>query len=325
MPREISYMQAIPEGYATAMRMDPSTFIVGEGIAERGGSFAQTVGLFEEFGPERVLDMPISEAGFVGMCAGAAACGSRAVVDIMFVDFMALAMDQIVNQAAKLRYMSAGQYEMPLTILGANGAIKAAGPHHSQSLHPWFMNIPGICVVLPSNAYDMKGLLAAAILSNDLALVLPHRGLFSITCEVPEEDYVLPLGEARVTREGTDVTVVATGMMHLRSQEAAQELEEGGVSVELIDLRTLVPLDEETILQSVEKTGRLVVVDEGYAPCGVGAEVIARVQEKAFDSLDAPMQRLHPLNTPIPFSPVLEDALLPTAEKIIAAVMRTLR
>ncbi len=325
MVREITCTQAIAEGYAVAMRKDPSTFIVGEGIADRGGCFGHTTGLLVEFGPERVLDMPISESGFVGMCAGAAACGSRAIADIMYVDFTTLAMDQIINQAAKLRYMSGGQYEMPLTIVGVSGANRSGGPHHSQSLHPLFMNIPGILVVLPSNAYDLKGLLAAAILTNDLALVLPHRGLLNARCGVPEKDYVLPLGEARVIREGKDVSIVAAGMMLHHAAEAADKLSDRGISVELIDPRTLVPLDENTILKSVKKTGRLVVVDEGYSNCGVGAEIIARVQEKAFDFLDAPMQRIHPVSAPIPFSPVLEHALLPDLDKIVDVVMKVAR
>jgi pyruvate dehydrogenase E1 component beta subunit len=303
------------------MRKDPSTFIVGEGIGARGGCFGQTLRLFRDFGPERVLDMPISEAGFVGMCAGAAACGSRAIVDIMFVDFAALAMDQIVNQAAKLRYMSGGQYEMPLTIVGVSGAAQSGGPHHSQSLHPWFMSIPGIIVVLPSNGYDMKGLLASAVLENDLAVVLPHKGLLNSKWDVPEEDYTLPLGEARIVREGTDATVVATGMMVQHALVAAEELSAKGISAEVIDPRTLVPLDENTIVESVKRTKRLVVVDEGYSTCGVGAEITARVQEKAFDFLDAPVQRVHPLSAPVPFSPVLENAVIPDAQRIIAAVM----
>jgi len=320
--REISCIQAIAEGYAAAMRKDPGCFIVGEGIAQRGGCFGHTKGLLDEFGEERVLDMPISESAFTGMCAGAAMCGSRAVVDIMYVDFMTLAMDQIVNQAAKIRYLSAGQFDMPLTVVGVMGAARSGGAHHSQSLHPWFMNIPGILVVIPSNAYDLKGLLAAAVLSNDLAIVLPHRGLLAAKTPVPEEDFLLPLGEARVVREGEDVTIVAAGMMLQNAKEAAKKLAEEGISSELIDLRTLVPLDEEAILKSVGKTGRLVVVDEGYSMCGVGAEIIARVQEKAFDMLDAPIERVHPLSTPVPFSPVLENAFLPDSERIAKAVMK---
>jgi len=318
--REITYTRAITEGYAVAMRRDPTTFIVGEGIADRGGCFGQTLRLLREFGPQRVLDMPISEAGFVGMCAGAAACGSRAVVDIMFFDFAALAMDQIVNQAAKLRYMSGGQYEMPLTIVGVSGASGSGGPHHSQSLHPWFIHIPGIIVALPSNGPDMKGLLAATILANDLAVVMAHKGLLSTKWDVPEEDYTLPLGEARIAREGTDVTVVATGMMVEHALAAAEQLTGEGVSVEVIDPRTLVPLDEDAIVESVKKTKHLVVADEGYSACGVGAEIIACVQERAFGSLSAPARRIHPLSAPIPFSPVLERAVIPDVDRIVAGV-----
>ena len=322
--REINCIRAIAEGYASAMRKDPGTFIVGEGIAARGGCFGHTTGLLAEFGPERVLDMPISESAFTGMCAGAAACGSRAIVDIMYVDFLTLAMDQVVNQAAKLRYISGGQFDMPLTILGVMGAARSGGAHHSQSLYPWFMNIPGIIVVVPSNAYDLKGLLTAAILEDDLTIVLPHRGLLTAKAPVPEEDFTLPLGKARVAREGTDVTIVAASMMLHRALEAAGELAEKRVSADVIDPRTLVPLDEEAIIASVRKTGHLVVVDEGYANCGVGAEIIARVQEKAFDALDGPAVRIHALPTPIPFSPVLEKEVIPDARKIVDAVMKIL-
>lgn len=323
--REITYTKAIAEGYAVAMRKDSTTFIVGEGVAARGGSFGQTSGLLEEFGPVRILDMPVSEAGFAGMCASAAACGSRAIVDIMFVDFVTLAMDQIINQAAKLRYISAGQYEMPLTILGVSGAARSSGPHHSQSLHPWFMNIPGIIVVLPSNPHDMKGLLASAILENNVAVVLPHRGLLNMKGDVPEEDYTLPIGKVKIVREGTDISIVSTGRMVHQAIAAAEKLADEGISAEIIDLRTLVPLDEDAILESIKKTNRMVVVDEGYSTCGVGAEIIARVQERAFDFVDAPMARIHTLDVPIPFSPVLENAVLPDPEKIVEVSMKVMR
>ena len=306
------------------MRKDPGTFIVGEGIAWRGGCFGQTAGLYEEFGAERVLDTPISEAGITGMCVGAAACGSRAIVDIMFCDFIMLAMEQLINQAAKLRYMSRGQYNMPLTVLGVSGAYHSGGPHHSQSIHSWFMNVPGIIVVLPSNAYDLKGLLAAAILENDVAVVLPHKGLLTVKCEVPEEDYLLPLGEAKITREGDDVTIVAAGMVQHLSIQAADLLAAQGIQAEVIDPRTLIPFDEETVLKSVRKTGRLVVVDEGPSTCGVGAEIIARVQEKVFDYLDAPMQRVHPVDSPVPFNPTLELAWLPDVGRVVHAVKKIL-
>ena len=323
--RVISYLQAMQEGFASGMRRDETSFIVGEGVAVRGGCFAHTKGLYEEFGPERVLDMPISEAGFVGMCAGAAACGSRAIADMMYVDFTLVAMDQIVNQAAKIRYISGGQFSMPLTINAVFGIKYSGGAHHSQSFHPWFMYIPGIKVVMPSTPYDLKGLLAGAILDDNLVIVLEHRGLLNIKGDVPEEDYLLPLGEARVAREGSDVTIVATGLMLHRAMEAAEELEKQGVSAEVIDPRTLVPLDEERIVESVKKTSRLVVVDEGYSSCGVGAEIIARVQEKAFDFLDAPIARLHTLGAPIAYAATLEAAMVPDVKKIMDAVLKTVK
>jgi len=318
--RQIKYLQAIREGYATGMRADPKAFIVGEGIGRRGGCFAETVGLYDEFGPERVIDMPISEAGFVGMCAGAAACGSRSIVNIMYMDFTAVAMDQIANQAAKITYVSGGQFRMPMTIVGMYGICTSAGAHHTQPLYPWFMYTPGIKVVLPATPYDVKGLTAGAIMDDSLVMVYQHRGLENLKGEVPEEDYFLPLGKAEVVREGSDVTVVAPGIMRHRAAEAAETLAEEGISLEVIDPRSLVPLDDETIAASVMKTHRLVIADEGYAPCGVGAEIIARVQEKVFDYLDAPMVRVHSLSAPSPYAPTLEKALVPDAARIAQAV-----
>ena len=317
----ISCAEAMSEAFRMAMRKDQSTFIVGEGVAVRGGCFAQTRGLLAEFGADRVLDMPISEAAFTGMCAGAAACGSRAVVDIMYMDFTLVAMDQIINQAAKLRCMSGGQFTMPLTIVGLCGADRSGGAHHSGSLHPLFMNVPSIKIVIPSNAYDTKGLLVSAVLDDSLTVVCVHRGLLNHKSEVPESDYRLPLGEAVVIREGKDITIVAAGMLLHRAVEAADELAERNIHAEVIDPRTLAPLDEETIIESVKKTGRLVVADEGYANCGVGAEIIARVQEKAFDYLDAPMQRVHTLPTTIPFSPTLEQYVIPQTNTIVEVAM----
>ena len=318
--REIKYLQAIREGYAAGMRADKYSFIVGEGIGKRGGCFAETAGLYDEFGAERVIDMPISESGFVGMCAGAAACGTRSIVNIMYMDFTAVAMDQIVNQAAKLRYLSGGQFTMPMTIVGLYGICTSAAAHHTQPLYPWFMYVPGIKVVLPSTPYDVKGLTASAIMDDNLVMVFQHRGLINMKGDVPEEDYFLPLGKAEIVREGTHATVVATGAMRHRAVDAAKKLAVEGISIEVIDPRTLVPLDEETIMNSVKKTGRLVVADEGYAPCGVGAEIIAKVQEKVFYYLDAPMQRVHTLSAPSPYAPTLEKELVPDVNAIIKAV-----
>ncbi len=318
--RQITYLQAISEGFAAGMRKDRSSFIVGEGIAERGGCFAHTKGLYEEFGPERVLDMPISESAFTGMCAGAAACGSRAIVDLMYIDFATVAMDQIVNQAAKIRYMSGGQFSMPMTINAVFGILRSGGPHHSQPLHPWFIYIPGIKVVMPSTPYDVKGLLTRAIIDDNLVIVLEHRGLLNIKGDVPAQDYMLPLGQASVVREGIDVTIVALGLMVSHALEAAEILGGRNISLEVIDLRSLVPLDKRTIINSVIKTGRLLIVDEGYSPCGVGAEITAIVQSDVFDSLDAPIKRLHTASVPVPFSPPLEKYIVPDPEKIVEAI-----
>jgi acetoin:2,6-dichlorophenolindophenol oxidoreductase subunit beta len=322
--RQIKYLHAIREGYAAGMRADESTFMVGEGIGWRGGCFAETVGLYDEFGPERVIDMPISEAGFVGMCAAAAACGSRSIVNLMYWDFSLVAMDQIANQAAKIPYISAGQFKMPMTISALYGICTSAGAHHTQPLHPWFMYMPGMKVVMPATPYDVKGLLASAIMDDNLVMVLQHRGLVNVKGDVPEEDYFLPLGKAEVIREGSSVTIVAPGIMRYRALEAAEKLAQNHIFAEVIDPRTLLPLDTETITNSVRKTSRLVVVDEGYSPCGLGAEIISMVQEQVFDYLDAPMQRVHTLSAPSPYSPPLEKALLPDVEKIIAAVMKTI-
>lgn len=319
--RQITYLYAIREGYAAGMRADETTFLVGEGIGRRGGCFSETLGLYDEFGPERVIDMPISESGFVGMCAGAATCGSRAIVNLMYLDFAMVAMDQIVNQAAKIPYLSAGQFSMPMTIVALYGICGSAGAHHTQPLHPWFMYIPEIKVVMPATPYDVKGLMASAIMDDNLVMVLQHRGLLNIKGEVPEEDYFLPLGEAEVVREGSDITIVAPGVMRYRAMESADRLAKEGISAELIDPRTLLPLDEDTIVNSLKKTNHLVVVDEGYSPCGFGAEIIAMVQEKAFDYLEAPMQRVQTLSAASPYSPPLEKALVPDADEIVAAVM----
>jgi len=315
---------AMREGVATGMRADSSTFFVGEGVAKRGGCFAEAVGLLEEFGPDRIMDMPLSENTFLGMCAGAAMCGTRAICDVMYSDFLTVAMSQLVDQAIKIRYMSGGQFHMPLTIAAFYGVTSSIGAQHSQALHPWFMYIPGIKVVMPSTPYDMKGLLASAIMDDNVVIVLRHRALINQTGELPKEDYFLPLGKGQIVREGKDITVVAAGLMRYRAMEAAEILSQQNIEVELIDPRTLIPLDTEIITQSVQKTNHLVVVDEGYSPCGFGAEVIATVQEKVFDYLDAPLQRIHPPSVPVPYSPVLENAYLPQVNKIVTEIKKLL-
>lgn len=320
--RTIRYQQAISEGYATAMRADESTFIVGEGIGARGGCFVETKGLYKEFGAHRVIDMPISESAFTGLCAGAAICETRAVANLMFIDFTLVAMDQIINQAAKIPYLSGGQFRMPMTITGMYGIGASGGAHHTQPLHPWFIYIPGVKVVMPATPRDVKGLLASAIMDDNLVIVLHHRSLVNIKGPVEEEDFYLPLGEAEVVREGKDVTLVAAGVMRHHGLKAAEKLEQKGISVEVIDPRTLVPLDKETIINSVKKTGRLVVADEGYSPCGFGAEIIAMINDEVFDYLDAPMKRVCTLSAPTPYSPPLQDALVPDVDRIADAITR---
>jgi pyruvate dehydrogenase E1 component beta subunit len=320
--RSLKYSHAIREGFFAAMRADSSTFMVGEGIGVRGGCFTETLGLYEEFGPERLLDMPISESAFMGMCAGAAACGSRSIVNLMYLDFATVTIDQIVNQAAKIRYLSAGQYSMPMTIVAVFGSCKSGGAHHSQSLYPWFVYVPGIKVVMPSTPYDVKGLVAGAVMEDNLVLVLFHRALLNKKGQVPEEDYFLPLEKAEVVRQGSDVTLVGSGAMRYRALEAAEKLTEKDCSAEVIDPRILSPLDMETIAESVRKTNRLVIVDEGYSPCGLGGDIVAGVQERVFDYLDAPMQRVHTLDFPIPYSPPLENEVVVGVDNILAAVER---
>ena len=322
--RQLKYLHAIREGYASGMRADDSSFIVGEGIGPRGGCFAETLGLHEEFGAERVIDTPISEAGFVGMCATAAACGSRSIVNIMYMDFTMVAMDQIANQAAKIPYVSGGQFKMPMTIVGVYGICTSAAAHHTQPVYPWFMYMPGIKVVLPSTPYDVKGLTASAIMDDSLVMVFQHRGLMNIKGDVPEEDYFEPLGKAHIVREGSDITVVAPGIMRHKAAKAAESLEKDDISVELIDPRTLLPLDVDTITESVKKTNRLLVADEGYSPCGLGAEIIATVQENVFDYLDAPMRRVHSLSVPSPYAPTLESEQVPDVDDIAKAIKETL-
>lgn len=318
--RKISFLASIIEALQIELQRDESVFIMGEGIGPNGGAFRETQGLFEEFGEERIRDTPISEAGFTGAAVGAALCGMRPVVDLMYVDFTTVAMDQIINQAAKIKYLSAGKMSVPIVILGAFGIFKSGGAHHGQPLHAWFANIPGLKIIVPSTAYDVKGLLITAIRDNNPTLFWIHRGLFSLKDDVPQDAYTIPFGEAAIKREGKDITIVSTARMVHLSLEAAVILSKRDISVEIIDLRTIVPLDRRRILESVKKTGRLLVVDEGYAPCGLGAEVMALMADEGFDYLDAPLKRLCTNSVPIPFSPSLEQFIIPDVNKIITAV-----
>lgn len=318
--REITFMEATREVLAAAMEADPTIFVVGEGIGVRGGNFATTLGLFERFGPERLRDTPIAERGFVGMCCGAAMTGTRPVVDFMFIDFILDAMGELINQVSKMQYMSSGRLKMPILLRGCIGIGHSAATHHSGSYYPIFAHIPGFRVVVPTNAYDAKGLFATAIRCDDPVLFLEHKSLIFNKGAVPEEDYTIPFGQARITRQGTDCTVVAIGSMVSKTLDACGKLAADGISVEVIDPRTIAPLDMDTILASVHKTGRLLVVDETFQPCGVGAEIAAQVIDRGFDDLDAPIRRLNGAHAPTPYSPTLESALVPNPQTIAQSI-----
>jgi pyruvate dehydrogenase E1 component beta subunit len=291
---------------------------MGEDIGFEDGAFGVTSGFLKEFGRDRVIDTPISEAGFVGAGMATAILGMKPVVEVMFADFTGVAMDQILNHVAKLRYLSGGQLTIPMVIRTAMGGGLSAGAHHSQCLYSTFAHFPGLKVVVPSDSYDAKGLMIASIRANDPVMFFEHKALYEKRFgHVPEEPYELPLGKAQIKREGKDITVIATAMMVHRAAEAADELERDGISLEIVDPRTVVPLDEGTILDSVKKTGRAIVVDEDYERCGFAAEVAAVISDKAFGFLDAPIKRIATPNVPIPFSSVLESAVLPCKEKIV--------
>ena len=305
------------EALAEELRRDPTVFIMGEDVAEAGTPFKVMSGLVEEFGPERVIDSPISEAGISGIGLGAAMTGLRPVVDIMFGDFLTLVMDQVANQAAKIHYMSGGRLKAPLTIRTTLGATRRSAAQHSQSLHAWVAHVPGLKVAVPSTPYDAKGLLKSAIRDDNPVVFFEDKMMFATKGPVPEEEYTLPLGVADVKREGEDLTIVATSSMVYVALEAAELLEQEGVSAEVVDPRTLVPLDRETLVASVTKTGRALVVDEGHTSYGVSAELAAVLADEAFWHLDAPVKRLAALDVPIPFSPVLEDETVPTPERVL--------
>ncbi len=314
--RELSLAQAVNEALAEELRNDPAVFVIGEDVAEAGTPFKVFAGLVDEFGPQRVLDSPISEAGIAGIGLGAAMTGMRPVVDIMFGDFMTLVMDQVANQAAKVHYMSGGRLKAPLTVRTTLGATRRSAAQHSQSLHAWVAHVPGLKVALPATPYDAKGLLKAAIRDDGPVVVFEDKMMFATKGPVPDEEYTLPFGVADVKREGEDVTLVATSSMVYVALEAAEELERDGVSAEVVDPRTLVPLDRETLVESAKKTGRAIVIDEGHESFGASAELAAVIAEGAFYHLDAPVTRAAAMDVPIPFSPVLEDQTVPTAESV---------
>jgi 2-oxoisovalerate dehydrogenase E1 component len=318
--REMTFIEAAREGLAEEMARDPSIFVVGEGIGERGGNFNTTVGLYDLYGEERLRDTPISERGFTGICIGAAATGSRPVVDFMFVDFLTDAFGELFNQMSKLQWMSGGRIKMPIVLRGCIGVAQANAAHHAGNYSPFFMHVPGFHVVMPTTPADAKGLLKTAIRSDDPVLFLEHKNLLTLKGPVPDGEYLVPFGQAAVSRAGRDVTVVGIAFMQPLALHAAEQLAQEGISVEVIDPRTLAPLDIGTILASVHKTGRLMVVDEDFAPCGVASEIATQVMEQGFDDLDAPVKRLNGLFCPAPYSPALMQNIVPDTKAIVHAI-----
>src|SRR6201987_5986961 len=314
--RELTFAQAIREALAEEMRRDSTVCILGEDVAEAGTPFKVLSGLLEEFGKERVLDTPISEAGFTGVGVGAAMTGLRPVVDIMFGDFVGIIMDQMMNQAAKVHYMSGGHWKVPMVMRTTLGATRRSAAQHSQSLHAWFSHAPGLKVVLPSTPYDAKGLLKAAIRDENPVVFFEDKMMYKLKGPVPADEYTIPLGVADVKRKGTDITLIATSSMVQVALGAAARLEEAGISAEVLDPRTTWPLDEKTLIESVKKTSRAIVIDEGYERYGVTGEIASVIAEGAFFNLEAPVKRMGAMNVPIPFSPPLEDVKVPTDQTV---------
>lgn len=334
MARKLSMKMAINEAIDQEMTRDPTVIMIGEDIVGGAGSPGEedawggvlgvTKGLFHKH-PKQMIDAPLSESAYVGAAIGAATAGLRPIAELMFVDFIGVCLDQVFNQAAKFRYMFGGKAETPVVIRAMCGAGFRAAAQHSQMLTPIFAHIPGLKVVCPSNAYDTKGLLTQAIRDNDPVIFLEHKNLYASECDVPEEPYAIPFGEANIVREGTDATIVTYGLTVHRSVDAAEILAREGISVEVIDLRTISPIDMDAILESVESTGRLICVDEAHPRCSIAADIAANVAQDAFRHLKAPIQMVTSPHAPVPFSPVLEDIFVPTAEKIAAAVRKTMK
>jgi pyruvate/2-oxoglutarate/acetoin dehydrogenase E1 component len=323
--RELTYVKAFNESLMQLMDEDEDVLIIGEDVGFYGGVFKAFDGLHKTFGDRRVIDTPISEMGFLGMGVGAAARGLRPVVDLMFFDFIGVALDQLYNQAAKLKYMFGGDVKVPLTLTTAGGAGMSAGPQHSQSLEAWLAHVPGLKVALPSTPYDVKGLMVAAVRDDNPTVVILNKRSLGMKGPVPEEIYEIPFGQANTVRSGSDVTIIGVGRMVEESALAATELAESGIDVELIDVRTVQPLDSKTILDSVRRTNRAVVVHEAVTFGGIGAEIAAQIQEEAFDYLDAPVLRIGAPFSPVPFSPVLERAYIPDSNRIADGVRHLLK
>jgi pyruvate/2-oxoglutarate/acetoin dehydrogenase E1 component len=323
--REITLSKAVNEAISEEMRRDPTVFVMGEDVAEAGTPFKVLSGLVEEFGRERVVDTPISEPGFMGIAVGAALTGLRPIVDLMFGDFLFLVMDQLCNQAAKMHYMSGGKLNVPLVLRTNLGATRRSAAQHSQSLHALVAHIPGIKLAMPSSAYEAKGLMKTAIRDNNPVVIFEDKLMYQEKAQVPEEEYLIPFGTAGVLREGSDVTLIATSSMVQVASKAADILAAERISAEVIDPRTLVPLDENALLKSAQKTSRVIIVDEGHQSFGVTAELASRINEKAFYHLDAPVQRMGAMDVPVPFSPMLEDLTVPTPDRVAARARALVR
>ncbi len=315
--REITFAEAVREAIAEEMRRDPRVFVIGEDVAEAGTVFKVLKGMVDEFGPQRIIDSPISEAGIAGIGVGAAMTGMRPIVDIMFGDFITLTMDQMVNQAAKTHYMSGGKLKVPMVLRTTMGATRRSAAQHSQSLHAWLSHVPGLKVVIPSTPYDAKGLMKAAIRDENPVAIFEDKMSYQLKGPVPTTEYVLPIGVADVKRTGEDVTIVATSSMVQVALKAAEILAESGISAEVVDPRSTAPLDKQTLIESAKKTSRAIVVDEGYQSYGVTAEIAAVIADGAFYYLDAPVKRLGAMDVPIPFSPPLEDLTVPTPAALV--------
>jgi pyruvate dehydrogenase E1 component beta subunit len=318
---EIMYREALNQALAEEMRREPTVFLLGEGIAERGGSYKVTQGLLQEFGYERVMDTPIAEASFAGAGVGAALVGTRPVVEILFVDFTTLIMDQIINQAAKYRFMSGDQGTVPMVLRTQGGAGNGLAGQHSQSLEALFYHIPGLKLVMPSTPYDAKGLLKSSIRDDHPVIFLEHKLLYMTKGDVPDEEYLVPIGKADVKKEGDDMTLITYSYMTLKCLEAAEIMEQEGVSVEVVDLRTLNPLDKETVLESARKTGRAIVVHEAVKRGGVGGDIAAMIMEEAYDDLDGPVIRIAGKNTTVPYNLNIEKVCVPSVEEIVEGIL----
>jgi pyruvate dehydrogenase E1 component beta subunit len=316
--REITWSTAVNEAIAEEMRNDKTIILMGEDVAEAGTPFKVLLGLVEEFGTDRIIDTPISEPGFVGMAVGAAMTGTRPIVDLMFGDFIFLVMDQLANQAAKQHYMSGGKLNVPMVIRTSMGATRRSAAQHSQSLQAIVAHIPGVKVLMPSTPYEVKGLLKAAIRDDNPVVIFEDKLSYQMKGMVPEEEYIIPLGQANILQAGNDITLVATSSMVQVCEEAAEVLRSKNISAEIIDVRSIVPLDEQTIVDSVKKTSRVIVVDEGHQSYGITSEIVSRISEQAFYYLDAPPTRMGAMDVPIPFSPVLEDLTVPTSKQVVA-------